>query len=180
MNFTKTLITYTGPEMFNDYVEPQNWKDAFCCAEVGAQYTSLSNDLGQPVMQDTPMEQFIAQDLYSALAEYTNPKVLIIGWGIAFINNEVFAHTSDVVWVEKYQEVVDLTPPENGENIIISDINDLDLSQLSTGYDIIYNDISERNDRLDELETLLSENGKLLTWRFKAEDDLQAWLAEGE
>lgn len=155
-----------------------DWKPYFTKSVLGNEYTVLSCN-GKAIMSNTEFENCTNQPLYDLVqakvdAGITAPNILLIGWGIGFVIDPIkaIAPNADITVIEKYQEVLDLTPPPNDINIILSDIQTLDLTPVGE-FDIIWSDITETplvpsiTERKEDLETKLKPDGVFKYWLSK-------------
>ena len=182
--FTKENITFTG---INDL--PEYWKVYFVLSTIGNTYTVIRDTetpLGaEPcdgceritpdlVMSNTEYEYHTNQPFFDICAQYTNPKVLSVGYGIGLIIPEMESQGVDLTIIEKYQEILDLDPNltqvQANHTVILGDIMTMDLSTLGT-FDVIYTDTTEiiTPEVKTELEGLLNPGGQLYQWKHDAD-----------
>lgn len=174
MSFIKEQVTYT-----KELIEQNpRWKKYFSKSTLGNEYTVLRHN-DKLIMSNTEFETCTNQPLYDLVqakvnAGITAPNILLIGWGIGFVIDPIksIAPNADITVIEKYQDVLDLTPPPNDINVIVSDIQTLDLTTLD-GFDIIWSDITETplvpsvTERKEDLETKLKTDGVFQYWLAK-------------
>lgn len=180
--FVKENFTFTGIDNI-----PRYWRPYFRCSTVGNTYQIIRDTdplipkraecatcppapIRDLVMSNTEYEYLTNQPFFDICAQYTNPRVLSIGYGIGLIIPEMRKQGADLTIVEKYQEILDLDPDisEHMENhtIIVSPIEDLDLSKLEP-FDVIFSDITEdfRSDVYQKLSGSLKEGGQIYYWK---------------
>lgn len=166
---------------FNDdlILQHPKWAPYFKCSTVGNQYTVLYYDDGttqKAIMSDTEYEQITNQPLLDLVQQKVDqgitPNILLIGWGIGFVIDAIkeISPNADITVIEKYQEVVDLTPVPNDINLIMDDVANV---ELETEFDIIWSDVTEKQNEsvfIDlklKFETNLKENGVFKYWLAK-------------
>ncbi len=114
------------------------------------------------VMCNTEYEMETHKPFYDLCKEYTNPKVLSIGYGLGFILDEMESQNADLTIVEKYQEVLDLDDRDTSD-VIVGDINTMNMNVFGL-YDVIFLDSSETTETIEELKEHLKPNGKFIEW----------------
>lgn len=124
---------------------------------------------GYIAMSDTVFEEKSNQPFYDLVASFEGdaPDILIIGWGLGFIFEKIFTlkPNANVTVVEKYQEVVDLSPyTENTIELNIKDVNELNEYQPNS-FDIVYFDAFGEYTSKEYLQSLLKENGTYIEFK---------------
>ena len=177
MSFIKEQVIYT-----NELIEQNpRWKKYFSKSTLGNEYTVLSFN-GKAIMSNTEYEACTNQPLYDLVqtkvdAGITAPNILLIGWGIGFVIDPIkaIAPKSDITVIEKYQEVLDLTPPPNDIHVHVEDIQTINLLWTFPikRFDIIWSDVTETplvpsiTERKEELEEKLKDDGVFQYWLAK-------------
>jgi len=163
----KETVTYTQELIDNN----PRWKPYFSKSTIGNQYTILRHN-DRIIMSDTEYETCTNQPLYdlvqSKVDQNINPNILLVGWGLGFVVPKIkeIAPNADITVIEKYQEVLNLTPPDESINVMVCDVKD---AQLYTDFDIIWSDLTETElvaqpSDSEFLKDLLSENGVFKYW----------------
>lgn len=151
--------------IYNPETIQENWKHYFKCSIPGNEYTIL-HDGDMCIMTDTVFEAKTNQPLYDLVVQKGDGcNILLIGWGIGFVIPRIkeLAPNCNITVIEKYQQVLDLTPPDSSINIVLGDVNTVDLPEGP--FDIIWSDLTEPNNREEDLKNLLTPNGILQYWR---------------
>ena len=166
---------------FNDdlILQHPKWAPYFKCSTVGNQYTVLYYDDGttqKAIMSDTEYEQITNQPLLDLVqakfdAGITAPNILLIGWGIGYVIDPIkaIAPNAEITVIEKYQDVIDLTPLPNDINLIVDDVANVD---LETEFDIIWSDVTEVTN-----ESVLIDIKLKFEPNLKSDGTFQYWLA---
>lgn len=143
------------------------WKHYFKYSTALDEYVILT-DGSTMIMSNTEFEDKTNQPLYDLVTQKgNNSKILLIGWGIGFVIPKIrdIAPNAQITVIEKYQEVLNLTPPPDDIEIILTDVNDFTNQLDEKSFDIIWSDLTEQNNREEDLKTYLKPNGVFQYWR---------------
>jgi hypothetical protein len=159
---------------------PKDWRVYFSQSEVGKTYTVLrkieeSFDSGSRcktcgsmrndyIYSNTEYQNHVTARLIDLCSGLTQPKVLVVGYGMGEFIPFLESIDSDLTILEKYEQVLNLDENigiiRSRHRIIVGDHDKIDLSILGTGYDIIFIQImSQHRVRKREMEAILSESG---------------------
>lgn len=162
-------VTYTGQEQFDGYPHEGTWKGYFAKSNIGQTYQVLTDENQTPIMCNTEMEHAAIQPFLNQIDAFEgSPKILVLGWGMAIINPYLNQRDCEVWYMEKYQDVVDLSPPQFNENIVIADANTTSFWTHFPikRFDFVLQDLSVTFTNRDSVKSILTPNGKVLDWRF--------------
>jgi len=149
---------------------PEYWKVYFSLSKIGKEYEILWNDediLGKGetlIMSNTEYEWKTNLRFLNQIKE--GDKILSLGYGIGLIVPEVKKRGGILTVIEKDQEVINLEKNLDPDlEIIMGDINQMDFKIFGDRkFDLIFSDITEINQRVNDLERLFTEKGKLIYW----------------
>lgn len=163
----KTTITFEGLMTI-----PVLWRGFFKMSEIGNTYTVLTDDNNRLVMTDTEFEHATNQPLFDAVQEKIDDEnieqvdVLLLGWGIGFVIPHITNPKVKIHVIEKYQEVLDLTPPDEGIEVYVGDINGFNFTQFENKkFDVIWSDVTDHNAKEFAFRSYLKPRGKFMFWK---------------
>lgn len=168
--FKVETITYTGQDQFNGYPSEGSWKGSFLKSEIGETYQVLTDDDNNYIMCLTEMEDYALKALYDLIDERGgNLDILVLGWGVGHVNSELEARGCSVWYMEKYPEIVDLSPAKNKEDIIIADANTCSFIMKFPlkRFDIIFNHMNVGFENRESAKNILRDEGEIVDWRFR-------------
>jgi len=149
---------------------PNYWQVYFSLSKIGKEYEILwddedKNNKGETlIMSNTEYEWETNLKFLDQIKE--GNKILSLGYGIGLIVPEVKKRGGILTIVEKNQKVIDLENNLDPDlEIIMGDINQMRFEIFGDRkFDLIFSDITEINQRMNDLEKLLTERGKLIYW----------------
>ena len=149
---------------------PEYWRVYFSLSKIGKEYEILwdDNDVSGKgetlIMSNTEYEWETNLNFLNQIEK--GDKILSLGYGIGMIVPEVKKKGGILTVVEKNQEVIDLEKNLDSDlEIIMGDINQMDFKIFGDRkFDLIFSDITEINQRVNDLERLFTEKGKLIYW----------------
>ena len=137
-------------------------------------YVSLHVD-GQLMMSDTPMERFTNKDFVQS----AKGRVMIAGLGVGLIINEILKKddVTEVIVLEKYQEVIDLVSPKFSDprlKIIHADCFTYTFPKTEK-FDTIYFDIwpDISTDNLEDMKIL---HQRYKTRKLSKDSYMESWM----
>ena len=174
-----TVLVTDTPKISTKYVQECSMEEIEPNVSINVCQSVSVEVVEDLIMCDTEYEKITQQEFYDVCSQYTNPKVLSLGYGIGLINAEMANQNAKLTVIEKYQEVLDVNDIPEDIITVIGDVEDFDFSTLAVTetlngvlidagkYDVIYCDCDNpaQSYRKEELEGLLKEGGQVVYWK---------------
>ncbi len=146
------------------------WRGFFRHSKIGKTYTVLVDDMQRIVMCDTEFEYLTNKKLFDVVNKkceiQDQVNVLVLGYGIGYVTAYLNNPKIKIHFIEKNQDVLDLTPPQENVTVYIGDVNDFDFTKFGEKkFDVIWSDVTDFNKSESRFKQYLNPMGFYGIWK---------------